>query len=81
MKKLLIPLAALTVVLTTAICVKSNAKLNGILAANVEALAGEPEEDKNGVLYANPSGTNFCCGEGNVRDCAKLGIDMCPDYL
>ena len=53
-------------VLTTAICVKSNAKLNGILAANVEALAGEPEEDKNGALYANPSGTNFCCGDSLI---------------
>lgn len=81
MKKLLIPLTALIVVLTTAICVKSNSKLNGILAANVEALAGEPEEDKKGALYANPSTTNFCCGEGNVRDCDELGIDKCPEYL
>ena len=49
MKKLLIPLTALTVVLTTAICVKSNANREG---------------DK-----------------GDVRDCTKLGIDMCPDYF
>ena len=52
-----------------------------IFEENVEALAQEARVVYNGALYANNDLTKFCCGAGNVRDCAKDKIPECKDLI
>lgn len=52
-----------------------------IFVENVEALAQEARVVYNGALYANNDLTKFCCGAGNVWDCAKDKIPECKDLV
>lgn len=44
--------------------------------ANVEALA-DGENDNQGTLYRNPSGTRFCCCPGSTRTCSAAKCANC----
>lgn len=52
---------------------KSN--MSDLLDANVEALARGEVTD--GALWSNVSGTRYCCGPGNVRDCNTTNVPPC----
>ena len=47
-----------------------------IFEANVEALT-DGEGDTDGALWSDPSGTVYCCGPGNVRDCDDTFVPHC----
>ena len=67
-------------------------QLSDLALANIEALSDDKEnkenkenKEKNGSLYAtHPDAAGlqkYCCGPGNVRDCNKIEVPPCPDYV
>ena len=61
-------------------------QLSDLALANIEALSDDKEnKEKDGSLYAthpNSAGLQkYCCGPGNVRDCNKIEVPPCPDYV
>lgn len=54
----------------------SKTNVSDLLNANVEALAHD-ETDRDGALWSNGSGTRYCCGPGNVRDCDNTDVPRC----
>ena len=61
-------------------------QLSDLALANIEALCDDKEnKEKVGSLYAtHPDAAGlqkYCCGLGNVRDCNKIEVPPCPDYV
>ncbi len=50
--------------------------MSDIAMANVEALANG-ENEYQGTLYGNASGTRFCCCPGSTRTCAAAKCANC----
>lgn len=50
--------------------------MSDLALANVEALA-DGENDNQGTLYGNPSGTRFCCCPGSTRTCSAAKCANC----
>ena len=77
-KKLFFAAVALVMTAATAVGYKAYDKgnMSEFMMANIEALTTD-ESSRIGSLYSNISGTEYCCGKGNVRDCE--GYELCPD--
>ena len=64
-------------------------QLTDLALVNIEALSDDKEnkenKEKDGSLYAtHPDAAGlqkYCCGPGNVRDCNKIEVPPCPDYV
>ena len=61
-------------------------QLSDLALANIEALSDDKEnKEKDASLYAtHPDAAGlqkYCCGPGNVRDCNKIEVPPCPDYV
>ena len=64
-------------------------QLSDLALVNIEALSDDKEnkenKEKDGSLYAtHPDAAGlqkYCCGPGNVRDCSKIEVPPCPDYV
>ena len=64
----------------------NHSQLSGLALANIEALSDDKEnKEKDGSLYAthpNSAGLQkYCCGPGEARDCNKIELPPCPDYV
>ena len=55
---------------------QQNAEMSDHVLANVEALS-DGENDNQGTLYRNPSGTRFCCCPGSTRTCSAAKCANC----
>ena len=80
--------ATLVVSAATIVGVKAYnySQLSDLALANIEALSDDKEnKEKDGSLYAthpNAAGLQkYCCGPGEARDCNKIELPPCPDYV
>lgn len=61
----------------TVLAIRSNNRKADFFNANVEALTKDEANQNNGALWSDPTGTKYCCGPGNVRDCSTSGVPEC----
>ena len=87
-KSIFCAVAVLVVSAAVAVGLKAynHSQLSDLALANIEALSDDKEnKEKDGSLYAthpNSAGLQkYCCGPGNVRDCNKIEVPPCPDYV
>ena len=83
-------MAVATLVVSAAAVVGAKAynysQLSDLALANIEALSDDKEnKEKDGSLYAThpdaAGSQKYCCGPGTVRNCNKIEVPPCPDYV
>ena len=87
-KSIFCAVAVLVVSAAVAVGLKAynHSQLSDLALANIEALSDDKEnKEKDGSLYAthpNSAGLQkYCCGPGEARDCNKIELPPCPDYV
>ena len=79
MKKIL--LFFVVIVASSIIYAQGNFNTPVFVEDNIYALEQESRAVYDGALYANNDLNTFCCGSGNVRNCAQSQIPACDSII